>query len=674
MSELTEPGKLDHGAIDFSGLEKLDFIEILKKEIQVALDKLEDYQKLENHSFASTFEELFLIESPVNRIASIFYSLYELDLTDERMKISNEVSELLTNFQSALTLNDQIFKRIKTCYENKDALNLTKEQNKIVENYYDDFIRNGALLSQEDKEKLKTIDLKLSELSLKFKENSLKATNADYLHVKNKDELNGIPTDVLGQASDTAKEKKLEGYVFTLHAPSYMPFMTYAKNRERREQLYKKRAKIGLGGEFDNTQVVKETLEYRFKRANLLGFKNHAEFVLQKRMAKAPTKVYELLNQLKESSRDKAAMETKVLENLLKAETGSSNLQAWDLLYCSEKEKLNSLKFDDEQLKPYFKLENVLDGVFKVASLMYQLSFKERTDLPTYHNDVKVYEVFDSNKNSFIGLFYTDYFPRETKGSGAWCDQFQGQGYSFGKVRRPHVINAGNFNPSTKDKPSLLNFNEVLTLFHEFGHGLHTLLSDCHYTALSGTNVHWDFVELPSQIMENWCYQKECLDLFAVHFETGEKIPQELVNKLSHLLKFRQATKILRQVQFATLDMAFHDRNPSEIQDVEKFEKEIFKDFQLTNPVDGTCMATNFGHLFGGGYSAGYYSYHWAEVLDADAFEVFQEGGIFNPEIATRFRDEILSKGGTDDPEVLYQNFKGASASPEALLKRSGLN
>lgn len=674
MSELSQPSQLDFGAIDFNEIEKADFVQELKKEIDTANKKLKEYEKETEVSFDSVFAKLFEIEEPVNRIAGIFYSLYELDLTDQRMKISNEISELLTNFGSSITLNPVIFNRVKSCYEQKDQLKLSSEQLRIVQKYFDDFKRNGALLNDSDKENLKKIDLKLSELSLKFKENSLKATNKDYLHVETKDQLDGIPEDVLNQAAAKAKEQNLSGYVFTLHAPSYMPFMTYAKNRELRAELYKKRASIALGGEFDNSSVIIETLKYRFKRAQLLGYKNHAHFVLEKRMAKEPAKVYELLETLRNSSWDKALLETERLKKLLKEETGEENLKPWDTAYYSEIEKMKELAFDDEKLKPYFQLEKVVDGVFKVASLMYNLKFTERKDLPVYHKEVKVFEVSDIKTQKFIGLLYTDYFPRSTKGSGAWCDQFQAQGYSFGKIRRPHVINAGNFNPSSEGKPSLLNFNEVLTLFHEFGHGLHTLLSDCHYTVLSGTNVHWDFVELPSQIMENWCYQKECLDLFANHYETNEKIPQSLVDKLKELLTFRQATKIIRQVQFAALDMAYHDRDPNEINDIEAFEKEIFDHYKLMDSVSGTAMSPNFGHLFGGGYSAGYYSYHWAEVLDADAFEVFENGGIFNPEIARRFRDEILSRGGTEDPEVLYRNFKGADASPEALLKRSGLN
>lgn len=496
-----------------------------------------------------------------------------------------------------------------------------------------------------------------------------------------KEDLAGLPEGTKEMAAQTAKEKELEGWVFTLDYPSYVPFVTYGDNRELRKKMASAfGARAFQDNEFDNQKNVLEIVKLRFQRAKLLGYPSHAHFVLEERMAKTPEKVFSFLNELLEKAQPAAQKEFKNLEAFAKDLDQIDRLEKWDGAYYSEKLKQKLFSLDDEQLKPYFKLENVIEGVFTVANKLYDLSFTEVDDIDKYHEDVKTYRVTDSEDN-LVAIFYADFHPREGKRGGAWMTSYKPQQIINGTNDRPHISNVCNFTKPVlsgaevpaESKPSLLTFNEVTTLFHEFGHGLHGMLANTTYKGLSGTNVFWDFVELPSQILENWCYEKETLEIFAKHYETGEIIPMELIEKIKASATFHEGMQTLRQLSFGLLDMAWHGGDPSEINNVKTFEKEAFSDTQLYPDVAENCMSTAFSHIFQGGYSSGYYSYKWAEVLDADAFAYFQEKGIFNKEVANKFKDHILSQGGTQDPMDLYVKFRGQKPNPEALLKRAGL-
>jgi peptidyl-dipeptidase Dcp len=543
----------------------------------------------------------------------------------------------------------------------------------LLKKSYIGFTRNGANLSYKDKDKLREIDGKLSKLKLQFGENVLAETNKFYLQITNEKELSGLPDGVIEMAAQTAKEKKMTGWVFTLDYPSYVPFVTYSNLRELRKKItiaFGQRAfKNNVN---DNQASILEIVNLRHQRAQLLGYPSHAHFVLEERMAKTPEKVLEFLTELLEKAKPAAQSEFKKLEDFAKELNGIDQLEKWDAAYYSEKLKQKLFDLDDEKLKPYFKLENVIEGVFKIANKLYQLNFKEVYDVDTYHKDVKTYEVTDQNKD-FIALFYADFHPRAGKRSGAWMTSFKAQYKSNTKNERPHISNVCNFTKPTKSKPSLLSFNEVTTLFHEFGHGLHGMLANTTYKGLSGTNVSWDFVELPSQLLENWCYEKEALELFAKHYKSDEVIPMELIEKIKDSATFHEGMQTLRQISFGLLDIAWHGKDPSNIKNVKEFETLSFSATQLYPDVKNNCMSTSFSHIFQGGYSAGYYSYKWAEVLDADAFKYFKDHGIFNKKIAAKFKDTVLSQGGTCDPLELYIKFKGSKPNPEALLKRAGL-
>lgn len=628
----------------------------------------------ETPTFKNTVEALENTGQQLDRVTSIFFNLNSAETNDEIQEIAQEVSPLLSDFGNDILLNEKLFKRVKQVFDSKDSLVLNKEQQTLLEKQYKGFSRNGANLSEEDKIKLREIDNQLSKLKLNFGENVLAETNAFQLHLTSEEDLTGLPDGVKEMAAQTAKEKELEGWVFTLDYPSYVPFVTYADNRELRKKIALAfGARAFQNNEFDNQNNVLEIAKLRFQRAELLGYKSHAHFVLEERMAKTPEKVFSFLNELLEKAQPAAIKEFKNLEEFAKELDNIDQLEKWDGAYYSEKLKQKLFDLDDEQLKPYFKLENVIEGVFTVANKLFNLQFKEVLDIDKYHKDVKTYRVTDS-EDKLVAIFYADFHPREGKRGGAWMTSYKPQQKINGsKNDRPHISNVCNFTKPTKSKPSLLTFNEVTTLFHEFGHGLHGMLANTTYKGLSGTNVSWDFVELPSQILENWCYEKETLELFATHYETGEVIPMELINKIKASATFHEGMQTLRQLSFGLLDMAWHGSDPSEIDNVKDFEKEAFSNTQLYPDVAENCMSTAFSHIFQGGYSAGYYSYKWAEVLDADAFAYFQEKGIFNKEVADKFKDHILSQGGTQDPMDLYISFRGKKPNPEALLKRAGL-
>jgi peptidyl-dipeptidase Dcp len=624
-------------------------------------------------TFDNTIAALDFSGNALDRLSSIFFNLNSAETSDEMQKIAQEVSPLLTEFSNDITLNEDLFKRIKTVYEQKDSLILSPEQATLLDKKFKSFSRNGALLSDEKKAKLREIDTELAKLKLTYSENVLAETNNYQLHITNESDLKGLPEGSIEAAKALAKAKNLEGYIFTLDMPSYLPFITYAENRELRKEISIAAGKKAFqNNEFDNQEITLKIAKLRFERANLLGYETHSHFVLEERMAQNPDKVKSFLNDLLVKAKPAAEKEFAELTAFAKELDGINHLEKWDGSYYSEKLKQKLFNLDDEKLKPYFQLENVLNGAFTIAGKLYGLTFTEVFDIDKYHEEVSTYEVKDEF-GELVAIFYADFFPRKGKRNGAWMTSFKSQYIKDGINERPHISNVCNFTKPTETKPSLLTFNEVTTLFHEFGHGLHGMLANTIYPSLSGTSVYWDFVELPSQVMENWCYEAEVLALFAKHYETGEILPQEYVEKIKESASFQEGMATLRQLSFGLLDMAFHSNNPTEITNVKTFEKAVFESTTLYPDVAENCMSVSFSHIFAGGYSSGYYSYKWAEVLDADAFAYFQEKGIFNKEVATKFKDNVLSKGGTELPMELYKRFRGQEPKPDALLKRAGL-
>ncbi|WP_293871967.1 M3 family metallopeptidase [Flavobacterium sp.] len=624
-------------------------------------------------TFENTIEALEFSGEALDRLSSIFFNLNSAETNDEMQKIAQDVSPLLTAFSNDIALNEALFKRVKLVYEQKDTLKLTPEQTTLLDKKFKSFSRNGALLSNEKKERLREIDSELAKLKLTYGENVLAETNNYQLHITTAKELKGLPEGTIEAAESLAKSKNLEGWIFTLDYPSYIPFVTYADNRELRKELAVANGKKAFqNNKFDNQEITLKIAKLRFERANLLGYKTHSHFVLEERMAQNPEKVTSFLNDLLSKAKPAAQKEFAQLTAFASGIDGIDQLEKWDGAYYSEKLKQKLFDFDDEHLKPYFKLENVLNGAFTIAEKLFGITFKEVFDIDKYHEDVQTFEVLDLQKE-LVAIFYADFFPRKGKRNGAWMTSFKPQYSKDGVNQRPHVSIVCNFTPPLGSKPSLLTFNEVTTLFHEFGHALHGMLANTKYPSLSGTSVYWDFVELPSQVMENWCYEPEALAIFARHYETNEIIPEGYVDKIKKSASFFEGMATLRQISFGLLDMAFHSNNPNQIIDIKTFEKEAFEGKSLYPDVAENCMSVSFSHIFQGGYSSGYYSYKWAEVLDADAFAYFQEKGIFNKEVATKFKDNVLSKGGTELPMELYKRFRGQEPKPEALLKRAGL-
>jgi Zn-dependent oligopeptidase len=664
----------DFTTAPFSKISNSHFQPAIKKAIEIAKAEIDEIiNNSEKPSFENTTVTLDFTGEKLNRITSIFFNLNSAETNDEIQKIAQEVSPRLTAFGNDITLNEDLFKRVKAVFDQKETLDLTAEQAMLLDKQYKSFARNGANLNEFDKNKLRKIDAQLSTFSLKFGENVLAETNTFEMHLTNEKDLSGLPESAKEAAKEMAKSKEKEGWIFTLDYPSYIPFLTYADNRELRKKMAIAAGKKAFQkNEFNNEAIVLEIVNLRYQRANLLGYKTHAHFVLEERMAETPEKVIEFSNNLLEKAKPAALKEFKNLENYAKKLDGIDQLQKWDGAYYSEKLKKELFDLDQELLKPYFELENVIGGVFTIASKLYDLKFEEVFNIDTYHKDVKTYNVTDTNGN-FVAVFYADFHPRKGKRNGAWMTSYKSQQIKNGINERPQISIVCNFTKPTETKPSLLTFNEVTTLFHEFGHALHGMLANTTYNSLSGTSVSWDFVELPSQILENWCFEKEALELFAKHFETGEVIPMKYVEKIKESASFHEGMQTLRQLSFGLLDMQWHGQNPSEITSVKEFENEAFTDTKLYPDVIENCMSTAFSHIFQGGYSAGYYSYKWAEVLDADAFEYFLEEGIFHKEVATKFKENILSKGGTEKPMELYKRFRGKEPKPDALLKRAGL-
>jgi len=672
MSILNKPFSTPYNTAPFSKISNEDFLPAFKTAIKKTKKEIDAIVKNEAHpTFENTIEALEFSGQELERISSIFFNLNSAETNDEIQKIAQEVSPLLSEFGNDITLNEDLFKRIKTVY-NAEPNNLTEEQKTLLDKRYKSFSRNGANLPDDKKEQLRAIDKELSQLKLTFGENVLAETNKFEMLITNKSDLSGLPEGAKEAAKQLAESKNKKGWLITLDYPSYIPFMTYANNRELRKRLSLAfGSKAFKNDELDNQDIVIKIANLRFKRAQLLGYKTHAHFVLEERMAKTPEKVESFLNELLEKAKPAAEREFANLESFAKNLDNIDEIQKWDSAYYSEKLKQKLFDLDDEKLKPYFKLENVIDGAFTVANKLFDLNFEEIDNIDKYHEDVLTYKVTDDK--GLIAIFYADFFPRAGKRNGAWMTSYKPQYVQNSHNHRPHVSIVCNFTKPTKSKPSLLTFNEVTTLFHEFGHALHGMLANTTYPSLSGTSVYWDFVELPSQVMENWCYEKEALELFAKHYKTNEMIPMDLVNKIKESATFQQGMQTLRQISFGLLDMSWHGQDPSNIKDVKAQEMKAFGDTQLYPDVSENCMSTAFAHIFQGGYSSGYYSYKWAEVLDADAFEYFKEMGVFNKTVANKFKEHVLSLGGTEDPMVLYKRFRGQEPKPEALLKRAGL-
>lgn len=638
-----------------------------KEEIQQIIDQKEEA------NFENTLEAMAYSGMRLDRISNVFFNLNSAETSEELQKIAQKVAPKLSAFSNDVSLNSDLFARVKKVYETVDKATLTTEQSTLLEKTYKSFVRNGALLNEDQKKQLREIDAELAVLTLKFNENVLAETNAYQLHITDENNLEGLPEGAIEAAKHLAEQKELDGWIFTLDYPSYLPFVTYAKNRALRKEIVIANGKKGFqNNEFNNEKNVLDIVKLRHQRANLLGYESHAAFVLEERMAQTPTKVLEFLNDLLIKSKPAAEKEFEELAAYAQQKDGIEQLERWDANYYSEKLKQERFQFDDEVLKPYFKLDNVLKGAFEVAKRLFGLQFKVVHTIDTYHKDVQTFEVTNEN-NELTAIFYADFFPRKGKRNGAWMTSFKSQWIKDRVNERPHISIVCNFTPPTSSKPSLLTFNEVTTLFHEFGHALHGMLANTAYPSLSGTSVYWDFVELPSQIMENWVYEPETLALFAKHYQTGENIPQVYIDKIKESANFLEGLATVRQLSFGLLDMGWHTTLPESTKSLKAFENKHFESTKVYPDVEENAMSTSFSHIFAGGYSAGYYSYKWAEVLDADAFDYFKTNGIFNKTIADKFKNEILSKGGTEHPMQLYKKFRGQEPTPNALLKRAGL-
>ena len=624
-------------------------------------------------SFVNTVAALDYAGKQLSHISSIFFNLNSAETSDEMQRIAQEVSPLLSAFNNDLSLDPALFKRVKEVYNQKEPSLLDTESKRLLEKSYKSFVRNGALLQPADKEKLRSIDSSLSSLQLSFGEHVLADTNAFELLLTKEIQVAGLPDSVLTAAADLAASKEKEGWLINLDYPSYVPFMKFAKNRGLREDLYKAFTSKGyLNNKNNNEKIVLEIVSLRHQRALLLGYENHATYVLEERMAKSPKAVQSFLQSILDKALPAAQKEFKALEAFAKDHLDIPSIEKWDAAYVSEKLRQETFNFEEEILKPYLPLTEAVSGMFTIAQKLFGLRFEQTEELELYHPEVAAYKVTDE-KGTFVSYFYTDFHPRPGKRGGAWMTSFRSQYQQNGENHRPQIAIVCNFSKPTSKAPALLTFNELTTLFHEFGHALHGMLANTRYPSLSGTSVSWDFVELPSQLMENWCYEQEALAIFAKHYKNGSGIPMEMVKKIKAQASFLEGMATLRQVSFGLLDMSWHSTDPKNITDVATFEQASFKGTDLFPSQSGSCMSTAFSHIFQGGYAAGYYSYKWAEVLDADAFERFKEAGIFNPQVASDFKEHILSKGGSEDPMVLYKKFRGAAPKPEALLKRAGL-
>lgn len=652
----------------FNEIKEEHFLPAFQELIILAEKEINDIvENKADATFENVIEALAFSGEKLEIVSGIFFNLNSAETNDEIQKIAQEVSPLLTEFSAKISQNLPLFEKIKKVFDEKEKYNLNEEEQMLLNETYKGFVRSGALLNDADKEKFKNISIELSKKSLQFGQNVLAETNNYFKHITDEKELAGIPEAILEQYSEEAKERNLEGFVVTLQYPSFLPLMTYAENRKLRKELALANGKKSFqNNEFDNQNLIKEIISLKQEKAKLLGYENYADYVLEERMAKSPAQVKSFLNELLEKAKPYAEKEVEELKKLAK-DDGIEAMESYDHTFYAEKLRKQKFDIDDEELKPFFQLEKVQDAVFGLAKTLFGLEFKETTEIQKYHEEVKTYEIFEDG--NFKALLYADYFPRKGKRAGAWMTSFKSQSIKNGENNRPHISVVCNFSKPTSDTPSLLTFQEVTTLFHEFGHALHGVLANTTYPNLSGTSVKWDFVELPSQFLENYCYEPEFLKTFAKHYQTSEVLPDEKIQKISDSKNFMEGYQTLRQIGFGILDMAYHS-DPEKVGDVKTFEVEETKATNLYPSNPETIMSTSFSHIFQGGYSAGYYSYKWAEVLDADAFQYFKENGIFNPEIAAKYK-VLLSSGGTKDPMELYKNFRGSEPKVESLLKRA---
>ncbi len=666
---LVKPFDTPFESAPFSIIRPEHFVPALQENIKTALEEIEAIVSQKAvPTFENTIEALEQSGSFIGRNSSLLFNLNSAETSEALQKVTQQAAPLLTQFQNDVRLNTALFQRIKEVYENQAAFELTTEQKTLLEKEYKGFVRNGALLDEQAKTSLRTIDTELAQLSLTFGEHVLADTQAYTLHITDSEKLKGLPEAVIEMAKSTAEQKQLEGWVFTLDYPSYVPFMTYAENRALRKEMSLAFGKRGFQNNAQNNEaIVLKIIHLRQQRALLLGYASHAAFVLEERMAQSEENVKHFLDQLREKAYPAASVEWQSLEAYAQEMYSWDKVEKWDTAYLAEKIKQRDYELDEQKLKVYFPLEKVVNGLFSIVEDLFGLRFKKSTQIDSYHSEVDVYEV--SKNGTFYALLYTDFFPRSGKRNGAWMTKFRPQK----EGQRPHISIVCNFTRPTQKLPSLLSFQEVTTLFHEFGHALHGMLANTKYSSLSGTSVYWDFVELPSQLMENWCYQPEALTRFAKHYQTDELIPEEMIAKIKKAAFFHQGLQTLRQLSFGYLDLSYHSQTAPQIKNIKAHEVEQISPLQFTPDTAENCLSTSFSHIFQGGYAAGYYSYKWAEVLDADAFELFLEKGIFNAETAQAFETHILSKGGTEHPMVLYKRFRGKEPDPGALLRRAGL-
>lgn len=666
-----------HGTIPFDKIKTEHLEPAIREGIRQQNTEIDAIiQTSEAPTFANTILAYEKCGELFGRVNEVFGNLQSAETSDDLQNLARNLTPLLNEHYNNIKLNEKLFARVKAVYDQRNTANLTPEQLKLTEKTYTSFVRYGANLSKDSQQKYRQLTKELSLLTLKFSENSLKETNNYKLVLTNKAQLAGLPESTVEAAAETAKEKKTEGWAFTLQAPSYGPFMTYADHRDLRRELYLAyNTKCTHDNDYNNLDIVKKLANTRMEIVQLLGYDHFAEYTLKERMAQNSDAVYKLLNELLDAYTPAAQKEYAEVQELARQIEGNDFVvMPWDWSYYSHKLKDQKFKIDDEMLRPYFELENVKEGVFGLATRLYGITFKKNPLIPVYHKDVDAYEVFDKN-GAYLSVLYTDFHPRESKRSGAWMTGYKGQWIdeTTNENSRPHISIVMNFTKPTQDKPALLTFNEVETFLHEFGHALHGIFANSAYESLSGTSVYRDFVELPSQIMENFATEKEFLNTFAKHYQTGKIIPDELVQRIVDSSNFNAAYACLRQVSFSLLDMAWYTRNTPFEGDVKAYEQEAWKKAQILPLVNEACMSTQFSHIFAGGYSAGYYSYKWAEVLDADAFSLFKQKGIFNQEIADSFRNHILSKGGTEHPMTLYKRFRGQEPTIDALLTRNGI-
>ena len=671
---LLEVSRCPYGAPQFDKIRNGHYMPAFRealKEARAEVDAIADDPS--EPTFENTIERLEYSGRTLDRVSGIFFNLLEAESDDEMQKIAEEVSPLLTEHSMYVSLNSRLFERVRKVYDKKECLRLDKEAAMLLEDTYKSFTRNGAALSDEDKKTYGKYAEELSLLSLRFGKNVLDATNAYMLRITDRSRLEGLPDYVLEMGAAAAREKGVDGWAFTLEYPSYSPFMKYCRDRELRREMYMAYSTRGASGEYDNRQTVKRITGLRMKMAELLGYGTYADYALEERMAKTSAAVDSFLSGLLGRTLPFARVEVDRLFSFAK-ENGftDSRLQPWDFPYWAERYQEAEFSLNEELLKPYFRLENCIEAVLGLAGTLYGLRFEERHDIPVYHKDVKVFDVTDETCRH-LALFYADFFPRPGKRGGAWMTEFRGQGVLNGVEERPFISIVTNFTKPGKDSPSLLTHSELVTFLHEFGHALHGIMAEGRYPSLTGTNVARDFVELPSQIMENWAYEPEYLDSFAKDWRTGEPIPHDLVKKIVDAQNYLAGYYQVRQLQFGILDMAWNTLKTLPEEDVEAFERRVLEPSSVLPKAEGTIISTSFNHIFSGGYAAGYYSYKWAEALEADAFSLFKEKGIFSREVAGSFRENILSKGGSEDAAILYRRFRGRDPEPEALMRKLGL-